>query len=316
MNTTGGVRRVVSVSLGSSKRDHAVEVTILGTPFRIERIGTDGDVRRAIALVRELDGRVDAFGMGGLDLWVRAGNRRYRLRQAVPIARAAQKTPIVDGGGLKDTLERRVVRHVDRHVLPLSGVRVLMVSAVDRFGMAEALVEAGARVTFGDLPFILGLPFPLQSLRQLDYVARVLGPIACQLPIHVLYPTGKKQEENRPKWGPLFAANEVIAGDFHLIRRYMPQDMRGKTILTNTVTRADVEELRRRGVTRLITTTPELEGRSFGTNVMEGVLVALAQKRPEDLTGRDYHELLDRMGFTPRVETIEADSEAAAAAEA
>ncbi|MGE5653834.1 MAG: quinate 5-dehydrogenase, partial [Bacillota bacterium] len=45
------MKRVVSVSLGSSKRNHAVETEILGEQFRIERIGTDGDMNKAIAMI-------------------------------------------------------------------------------------------------------------------------------------------------------------------------------------------------------------------------------------------------------------------------
>ncbi|MCR4398526.1 MAG: quinate 5-dehydrogenase, partial [Firmicutes bacterium] len=94
---------------------------------------------------------------------------------------------------------------------------------------------------------------------------------------------------------------EVVAGDFHFIKRYMPARMDGKVVLTNTVTAADIEEMRSRGVAKLITTTPEIEGRSFGTNVMEGLLVALSGKQPCDMTPADYLDLLDRIGFVPRV---------------
>lgn len=303
------MKRVVSVSLGSSARNHAVEVEILGERVRIERIGTDGDRQKAIELIRSLDGRVDAFGMGGIDLYVWAGKRRLVLRDAVPIARAARRTPIVDGSGLKNTLERRVVQHLHREgILPLRGMPVLLVSGVDRFGMAEALEAAGARVTYGDLCFVLGVPIPLRSWKAVERVGAVIGPIAVRLPFEWLYPTGEKQSASSPRCAHLFRENDLIAGDFHYIRRYMPPALPGKAVLTNTVTQQDVEELRRRGVRLLITTTPELDGRSFGTNVMEGVLVALSGRRPEDLRPEDYEVLLDRMGLRPRVERLQAES--------
>ena len=59
------MKRAVSVSIGSSKRDKAVEVNLLGEQVRIERIGTDGDMEKAALLFKELDGKVDAFGLGG-----------------------------------------------------------------------------------------------------------------------------------------------------------------------------------------------------------------------------------------------------------
>jgi hypothetical protein len=58
--------------------------------------------------------------------------------------------------------------------------------------------------------------------------------------------------------------------------------------LTNTLTARDVEELRARGVARLVSTTPDFGGRSFGTNVIEAALLALLGKRWEDVTPDDY----------------------------
>ena len=106
------MRRVVSVSIGSSKRDNQAVVQLCGEEFSIERIGTDGDIGRAIDLIRDLDGKVAAFGMGGIDLYLVGGNRRYILREGKKIARAAQKSPIVDGSGLKNTLERRTIEYL------------------------------------------------------------------------------------------------------------------------------------------------------------------------------------------------------------
>jgi len=41
------MKRAVSISIGSSKRNKAVEATLLGQNVIIERIGTDGDMEAA-----------------------------------------------------------------------------------------------------------------------------------------------------------------------------------------------------------------------------------------------------------------------------
>lgn len=299
------MKRVVSISLGSSQRNNRVETEILGEKFIIERIGTDGDMVKAIGLIRELDGKVDAFGMGGIDLYITAGQRRYAFRDAKKIARAARTTPIVDGTGLKNTLERRVVSQLqETGLIAWEGKRVFLVSGADRFGMAQALVQHGAQVIFGDLMTALGLPLPLTSLSMLERVAYLLAPLLCQLPFTLLYPTGKKQGENSPRFEKFYREADVIAGDFHLIWKYLPLSLPGNIVLTNTVTAGDVETLRERGVGYLVTTTPELNGRSFGTNVMEGVLVAVIGKRPEEITPQEYEEAIDAIGFKPRLQDL------------
>jgi len=184
------------------------------------------------------------------------------------------------------------------------GKRVFLVSGADRFGMAQALVQHGAQVIFGDLMTALGLPLPLTSLSMLERVAYLLAPLLCQLPFTLLYPTGKKQGENSPRFEKFYREADVIAGDFHLIWKYLPLSLPGNIVLTNTVTAGDVEALRERGVGYLVTTTPELNGRSFGTNVMEGVLVAVIGKRPEEITPQEFEEAIDAIGFKPRLQDL------------
>src|SRR2546428_11035012 len=96
------MKRVVSVSLGSSPRDKRVETEILGERVVIERIGTDGNTARYRALVGELDGHVAAIGMGGIDLYLRAGRARYRVRDALRLIRGVRHTPGGGGGGIKN----------------------------------------------------------------------------------------------------------------------------------------------------------------------------------------------------------------------
>lgn len=296
------MKRIVSVSLGSSKRNHSVEVEFLGEKFKIERIGTDGDWDRAIGLIRELDGKVAAFGMGGIDLYVYVAGKRYVIRDAKKLLAAAHLTPMVDGSGLKDTLERRCIKQLaESDWLDLRGKKVLMVCGVDRFGMAESFEEAGCQVTFGDLIYTVGIPIPIRSLKGLRRIGRALAPLVVQLPFDMLYPTGKQQDVIIPKYSKYYYQADIIAGDFNYIRRYLPEKLDGKIVVTNTTTKDDVELLRKRGISVLVTTTPELEGRSFGTNVMEALLVAILNKPVDQIRPEDYHRLLDELNFQPGV---------------
>lgn len=300
------VKRAVSVSIGSSRRDVAVEVELLGRRIRIERRGTDGDLRQAARTIRDLDGEVDAIGLGGLDLFVLAAGRRYYLRDGVRLAREATRTPVVCGAGLKDTLERVAVEKLD-DAIGWKGRRVLMVSAVDRFGMAEALARHEAQVLYGDVIYALGLPLPIYRLPQLQLIARLLLPVVARLPISWIYPTGKQQESakagHRARY---FDWAEVIAGDFHYIKRYAPPRLDGKIILTNTTTSDDVDDLRARGVSMLITTTPRFEGRSLATNLLEAALVAAAGRHP--LSSAEYREIINEAGLEPQIEQLAGDS--------
>ena len=300
------MKRVVSVSLGSSTRDARVETEILGEPFVIERIGTDGNMNRFRALVEELDGQVDAIGMGGIDLYLRAGRRRYQIRDAAGLVRGVRRTPVVDGGGIKGSWEKYLIEEYLPKTagVSFSGRRVLLVSSVDRYGMAEAFTRAGAETLFGDFYFALGVPIPMRRLGTVKVLAACMLPVLTKLPFQMLYPTGSKQERTTPKHTHLFRWAEVVAGDFHFIRRYMPDDLRGKTIFTQTITPADRRALAERGAGMLITAAPDMDGRSFATNVLEGIVVALSGRPSDALTPQETVQWLLRAGFLPRVERL------------
>lgn len=299
------MKQVVSISLGSSKRNGTTVATFGGQEFSIKRIGTDGNTEEAARLIRELDGKVAAIGLGGTDLYVYAGNKRYMFKESAALAANAKITPVVDGSAIKNTLERRVVAYLmEKHGIDFEDKQALIVCAVDRFGLAEALVGAGSRTVFGDLMFGLGLPMPITSLGGLARLASLVAPVITRLPVSWFYPTGSKQTQVTPKFEQYFNNAAIIAGDFHFIRRYMPAVMKDKLIITNTVTQEDEALLKERGVATLVTTTPEMGGRSFGTNVLEGILTALSGKRPDELMPEDYAQLIEQAGIEPRFKNL------------
>jgi hypothetical protein len=297
-------KHVVSVSLGSRRRDHSAAVRLLDVPVLVERRGCDGDVDAAERAIAELDGRVDAIGLGGLDVHLHIAGDRYTLADGERLLRAARRTPVVDGSGLKRTLEPEAVRWLAAHgPLPLRDLPVLMVSALDRYDLAVALEEAGAHVVYGDLMFQgPGIPYPITSLPELQRIARRLAREMVKLPLRMLYPTGADQERApEPRFPEAYAAAALIAGDFHLIRRYLPQRVDGKAVLTNTTTGADREELAARGARWVFTTTPLLGGRTFGTNVLEAAFLAVLGRPPQEVGPADYGNLLQAMAYRPEV---------------
>jgi hypothetical protein len=299
------MKQAVSISLGSSKRDKATEVELLGERVVIERRGTDGDVEKATALFTELDGKVDALGVGGIELNIHAFGNVYPLRAAHKLVRNVHQTPVVDGSGLKQTLERHVAAALIAELGPAyrSG-RVLLTAAIDRMGMTQSFEDHDYDITYGDLMFGLGLPIPLRSAAAFRRVAKTLLPIITFMPISVLYPTGEKQLEIVPRYTEWYEWATVIAGDCNYIKRHMPADLSGKVIVTNTTTEEDRVLFRQRGVQHLLTSTPLLHGRSFGTNVMEAALTAIAAKG-RTLSTAELTGMLQQLDMRPVLHILE-----------
>ena len=297
------MKRAVSVSLGSSARDKQVTITLKDEQVRVERIGTDGDVEASRRLFAELDGVVDALGVGGVDLYLRLKGREYPLRAALKLVQDVHQTPVVDGRGLKHTLERRVFELAAPQIGDVPRFRNAFVPvAADRLGLAEAMADVADEVIIGDLMVALEIPIPIRGIPSYHRLARVLFPLVSHFPMSLLF-YGSGGDEHEPKYQRYWEEADLIAGDFLFMRKYVPDDLSGKTVVTNTTTAENREFLRERGVSMVITTTPRYEGRSFGTNMMEAALTAYAGKgRP--LTDSELNALIDELDLRPSVEWL------------
>lgn len=298
------MKRAVSVSLGNPARDKKVVVDFNGQPISIERIGSGGDAQKARSLFAGLDGKVDALSVGGIDLYVRVGQRDYPVRAALELVQDVHLTPLVDGRALKYVLERRLFERA----APLWGEiprfrRAFIPSCIDRLGLAEAVSAVADEVYMGDLMFYLKIPYAVRGLKSFRRIVQILMPVMGFLPLDMLFPPGSREDRYTPRYEKQWQAADLIAGDLHYIRKYSPPDLSGKIVITNTTTDENLEMLRQRGVKKVITTTPRYEGRSFGVNLMEAVLTAYAGKgRP--LNDAELDRLIDELELRPAIQEL------------
>ena len=299
------MKRVLSISLGSSTRDHTTEADFMGQHFWLSRQGTDGDLKRYVQRFREEDGKVDAFGVGGTEFYLWVNKRRYYFREAKQVRKAIKISKVGDGNGIKHLLAPMAINALREHGINLKGKKALKTTAVDRYGLAKALVDAGCNVTFGDFMFALDLPIAMRSLRQVHILAAVLLPVMTQLPFKWLYPLGEQQEkEPSTKYSYFYEEADVIAGDFLQVWSHLPNDLSGKIIITNTTTEKNVEELQKRNLHILVTNTPRLQGRSFGTNVIEAMCRCLIDKPDNEIIQADLRDIIERVPLKPQVHVL------------
>ena len=98
------------------------------------------------------------------------------------MVRFVKKTPLVDGGGLKNTLEDKAASFLDKQIgdyINSRGRKVLVTLGADRWGLARAFADAGYETVYGDLMFGLDIPIAIHSIGQLKTFA------ACAIEGHV-----------------------------------------------------------------------------------------------------------------------------------
>jgi predicted amino acid dehydrogenase len=305
------VKRIISISLGSSRRDYRTQTTVHGQPIVIERFGTNRNVAHATELVQAYDGTVDAISLTGLTPVFHIGNVRYLHCKAIHVAAQACTTPVLDGRKLKATLERWTVKRAADIVPGLfRSRRVLFLSGIDRYPLAQAIAAHTSHLRFADPLVQMGVPYlpPLRSLKQLERYVSAMLPLTAfpsYRMLHRLVQRRRKEpRSHNPHLEKLFNWAHIIVGDYETIYRFAPDDLRGRTIITDDPAPAEIDELRERGVTTLVTMTPPLPGeRPFvSTDVLEAlVTVALGKGEPDEAEVLDF---ISRNRWEPTVQHL------------
>ena len=70
------MKKILSISVGSSSRDHTTQHEFLGQECELSRQDTDGDFEKAVQRYAEMDGKIDAFGIGGVEFFLWVGKKR------------------------------------------------------------------------------------------------------------------------------------------------------------------------------------------------------------------------------------------------
>ena len=91
------MKNVVTVTLGASKNDFALNCEFLGERFHVKRIGTDGDQRKAWDLLRRQQAHADAIGVGDTADPCQVGLRTVVNPQTEKLTKVVTRVPVTTG---------------------------------------------------------------------------------------------------------------------------------------------------------------------------------------------------------------------------
>ncbi len=289
-------------------------VRFLGQPVRLLLRGCHGDGARAAHLIAEYDGAVDAIALDGLPLELQLGaaHRRHAVGRA--LAGAAQVTPVVDGSGIRAGLERWAVILADRAEPGIfAEKRILMAPGLNHSGLAQALERHSPSIRYADPYIFFGLPtVPLigSVIGDKATLEQAAGLTLARLesaPFRRLLP--QPGDPSHERSAEPFAWADIIAGDIGAIRRYAPQSLKRKTVVVESASPDDLDDLRARGVSIVATLMPSLDpndnlGR-WSAAVIEAVLVVLRTDPGAPLAEDTYLDLMADIQWSPAVRYLQ-----------
>ncbi len=303
------MKKIVSVSLGSSTEDFDFQGDFLGETFQLQRIGCDGDFDKAEQLMKEYDGKVDAIGIGNVKFPYTIGPKHLTENRVQRIQELSKdiKTPVTTGAKLRKVSFEWAIRHLQFTMGNyFTNSRILLLAGMVNYNLAQILSEYTENMTFADPILEHGIPKFLNSLSDLESYAKGLHPVLKTMP-------GKKIASSTV---PIKAWNSyilkkamqkafMIMVPYHDFYDYLGhctlEELGKKIVMTSTVYDDRIKFLKERGVDVIIDITPMPLDRVVDVNVLEAMVLAHLGKREEEVTNDDMLEIISEAGLEPRV---------------
>jgi predicted amino acid dehydrogenase len=303
------MKTVVSVSQGSSEYDYTLETEFLGQPFRIIRLGADGDFSRAESLLESVHEQADAIGLSMIHDHYQVGREQLRHPETARLEACVPDKPVTTGAGLRGILQEWAVRHTQSELGHFfDNARVLFMNGQAGYRIAKSLSEHTDNLFFADPYTDFGVPRLLTSLKQLETYTSVTAPLMFR-PMAVkavetvlrnpLYRLGERLIK-----GSLYHAVEqahIVVAAIGDLEHFTEKQLDGKTIITSRVTESAMDWMRSRRVAMVVDYSPWMEGRPVGMNVMEAMISAALARTPEQLGPDDYLDVIQTLGIEPRI---------------
>lgn len=297
------MKTVVSISLGSDALDYDFTTDFLGQKFRVVRIGTNKNIKRAEALIKQWQDKADVLGLGRVREHYNVGTKRFVQKNTKHLEDLVKKIPVTTGSQLRNILHEWAIRHTQiSQGNFFNNSRVLFFNGIANYPAASVMNEFTDNVFFADPVIQLGVPKLLTSLNALELYATGTHPLNKWSPPHVLSPSvAPIKEWNKYILRKAAQKADVIAAGYEEIEHFTLEEMGGKTLLSSTITNERLARLREKGVNMVVDICPKIFDITVGINVIEAMILAALNKQQGELNQDDFLEILETLDVEPQI---------------
>ncbi|MDO8787643.1 MAG: hypothetical protein Q7J42_06195 [Sulfuritalea sp.] len=295
------MKKVVTVTLGPSRKDFEFKTRFLGQEFSVRRLGADKDSSKAWELMRRQQANSDAIALSDMADHYHVGLRTIVNKESQRLMQVVTRVPVTTGASLRRLLQVRAIRHVQKELGNyFNNNLVLFLSGMRNYDMAVALSDYTRNLSFADPVFQAGSPLLLGSLEQLELYAKGKELISDFLPgkflKSVLSPLKNKIVANA------VAKSHVVVGTFREIEAVTSGgNLEGKTLITSAVDDERLAFFTRHKVNLVVDVSPKLFDKVVGISTISAMILAALEKPESELTDHDFEEIINELDIKPRL---------------
>jgi predicted amino acid dehydrogenase len=295
------MKKVVTVTLGSSKKDFEFKTKFLGQEFSVQRMGADRDSGKAWELMRRQQANADAIALSDMVDHYHVGLRTVVNKESQRLMQVVTRVPVTTGASLRRLLQVRAVRYVQKELGHyFNNNLVLFLSGMRNYDMAVALSDYTKNLSFADPVFQAGSPLLLSSLDQLELYAKGKELIPNIVPgkflKSVLSTVKNKIVANA------VGKSHVIVGTFREIQAVASGgNLEGKTLITSAVDDEALAFFTKHKVNLVVDVSPKLFDKVVGISTITAMILAATGKPEAELSDHDFEEIINELDIKPRL---------------
>ena len=301
--TTAKPAVIVNVSLAGSDRDYDQHVRFLDTDFHLRRIGTNGDVGAAEELVAKWAEEADVIAVTGIREARASGLYDGDLEAVSRVMRATRMVPVTNGHALRDVLQEWSIRHV-QSTMPgyYTNARVVVLGGMNHARTIRNLAEYTENFDFADPLLRLDVLRRLDANPLLGLAANTAMWPVRQLPAVVksnVKAPGHRLSSSLARRA--LADAHVVVGTFEEIEAFGVGDLRGKSVVTSSISDDRLALIADHDVDMVLDSTPQPFDFTITAAVLEAMMLAVSSSPLGRLTNDDLLDMIVSAGLEPRV---------------
>ena len=295
------MKKIITVTLGSSKKDFEFKTRFLGQEFSVQRLGADKDSSKAWELMRRQQANADAIALSDMPDHYHVGLRTVVNKESQRLMQVVTRVPVTTGASLRRLLQVRAIRYVQKELGHyFNNNLVLFLSGMRNYDMAVALSDYTRNLSFADPVFQAGSPLLLGSLEQLELYAKGKELIPDIVPgkflKSVLSTLKNKIVANA------VAKSHVIVGTFREIQAVSSGgNLEGKTLITSAIDDEALAFFTKHKVNLVVDVSPKLFDKVVGISTITAMILAATGKPEAELADHDFEEIINELDIKPRL---------------
>ncbi len=248
------MKHIMALSYSGHGENFDTIIKYQGVDIRVTQFNIDFDFDVAMGIIREYDGKVDAFALSGTPPLINKKGLNFIHPQVFKLRNAAIETPLLDGSLLKRTYYPYALRQFAlKNPKFFAQKKVSIYAGLFHYHILDEIVTLGGKICLADPHFFLRLPKVFFRKISLDYFIKYSAALFKGIKIkkgrHPSFSSPKQKGLKKFFEGDIFIGNEST---FNLIDL---SHLRGKSIFIDFINDDLISKLEKVGVKEVIVAT-------------------------------------------------------------